>query len=43
MAGVAESPEAAVRTINAARAALTYELRFADGVRRLSALELPDY
>ncbi|MWA14172.1 ATP-grasp domain-containing protein [Streptomyces sp. BA2] len=43
ISGVAESHEAMVRTIEEARAALTFEFRFPDGVRRIGGLELPAY
>lgn len=43
LSGVGESHEAVLEAIDAARAALTFELRFADGARRLSGLELPAY
>ncbi|MFE2054916.1 hypothetical protein [Streptomyces sp. NPDC059446] len=41
ISGVAESHESMVRTIEEARAALSFEFRFADGVRRIGGLELP--
>ncbi|MGW2607609.1 ATP-grasp domain-containing protein [Streptomyces mirabilis] len=43
ISGVAESHEAMVRTIEDARAALTFEFRFSDGVRSIGGLELPAY
>ncbi|MER6106171.1 ATP-grasp domain-containing protein [Streptomyces sp. NPDC001832] len=43
ISGVAESHEAMVRTIEEARAALTFEFRFSDGVRRIGGLELPEH
>ncbi|GAA2106857.1 ATP-grasp domain-containing protein [Kitasatospora saccharophila] len=43
VSGVADSHAEAVRTIEAARGALAFEFRFADGVRRISGPELPAY
>ncbi|MFE1766970.1 hypothetical protein ACFW81_22495 [Streptomyces angustmyceticus] len=43
LSGVCEGHEAVMRTIDAARAALTFEFRFDDGVHALSGLELPLY
>ncbi|MEU8891559.1 ATP-grasp domain-containing protein [Streptomyces sp. NPDC048442] len=40
VSGVCDGHEAVMRTIDAARAALTFEFRFADGVRRVNGLEL---
>ncbi|QIY59010.1 ATP-grasp domain-containing protein [Streptomyces sp. RPA4-5] len=43
ISGVAESHGAMVRTIEEARAALTFEFRFSDGVHRIGGLELPEH
>ncbi|MFJ5801573.1 hypothetical protein [Streptomyces decoyicus] len=43
LSGVCDGHEAVMRTIDAARAALTFELRFEDGVRCINGLELPQY
>ncbi|MEU7134963.1 ATP-grasp domain-containing protein [Streptomyces sp. NPDC046261] len=43
VSGMGEDHDAVLATIEAARAALTFELRFDDGTRRLTGLELPGY
>ncbi|MFJ5117405.1 acetyl-CoA carboxylase biotin carboxylase subunit family protein [Kitasatospora sp. NPDC088548] len=41
ISGVGDSHAAVARTIDEARSALTFEFRFADGVRRINGLDLP--
>ncbi|MEU8774466.1 ATP-grasp domain-containing protein [Streptomyces sp. NPDC048606] len=43
LSGVGDSHDEVLATIEAARAALTFELRFEDGTRRLTGLELPEH
>jgi hypothetical protein len=42
ISGVCDSHDAVARTIEQARRALTFEIRFADGTRRLNGLELAE-
>ncbi|MFD5031994.1 acetyl-CoA carboxylase biotin carboxylase subunit family protein [Streptomyces sp. NPDC058220] len=43
ISGVCEGHEAVMRTIDEARAALTFEFRFQDGVRSVNGLKLPQH
>ncbi|MFF7231789.1 hypothetical protein [Streptomyces sioyaensis] len=43
LSGVADSHASMVRTIEDARAALTFDIRFADGIRSVRGMDLPRY